>query len=91
MKRGYMVDTNIFNALAKGQLQLSLFSFRPLFTTSIQRSELEATNDHQQRTLLMNAFAAIPSQKVHTSSAVWDGRVPKIRTGSLNSLPSKFG
>jgi hypothetical protein len=66
--RGYMVDTNIFDAFAKGRLSLHEFSYRPLSSTSTRRKELEVTRDDALRSLLVQAFVDAKTEKLSTSA-----------------------
>jgi predicted nucleic acid-binding protein len=69
---GFMLDTNVFNRALAGEIPPSAFSGRPIFTTHIQRNELENTPDNDKRERLLETFKAFDPTNVPTSSFVFD-------------------
>jgi predicted nucleic acid-binding protein len=72
MAKGYMLDTTVFNhVLRDGVDTQALPAQGQLFVTHVQLNELQATKDPNKRTQLLAVFAAAPSQRVPTESAMW--------------------
>lgn len=65
----FMVDTNVFDSLLDGTILISAID-GPLYSTSIQRNELEAIPDVARRTALLKAFHS--TIRLNTPAAVWD-------------------
>jgi len=70
--RGYMLDTNVFNAVLKEQLSIENFKGIPLFATHIQADELRATRTRAIADQLLLVFQVIAPNNTPTRSAVWD-------------------
>ncbi len=72
-KLPYMLDTNIFNHILDGTIDISeLTKLRgEFFVTHIQLDELNATPDLQRRIELVKVFHEIYSTAVPTESSVW--------------------
>lgn len=69
-RSGYLLDTNVFNAILVGRLQLPL-GVGPLWATHIQRDELCNTRDLDRRRLLLETFDQVAPLPTATTSAVW--------------------
>ena len=70
---GYMFDTNIFNHILDGEVDISLFKMKKKFyVTHLQLDELNNTKDEIRRLALLKVFQQIQNIKVPTESAVWD-------------------
>jgi predicted nucleic acid-binding protein len=68
---GYMFDTNIFNDILDGKIDVVLFpEDLQLYVTHVQLDEIQATRDEQRRTQLMSVFSAIPQESIPTASTV---------------------
>lgn len=67
-----MLDTNLFNALADGEIQLPSFAGRLLFATHLQCDELDKTANEARRAKLREAFRKIEPDELITSGAMWD-------------------
>jgi predicted nucleic acid-binding protein len=65
---GYMVDTNVFDGILDGTIAISAID-GPLYSTSIQRDELEAIPNEERRASLLKCFHA--STKLNTPVTVW--------------------
>lgn len=72
LSRGFMFDTNIFNSILDGEIEIELFNRFKLYVTHIQSDELTATRDVQRREKLTEIFKKIPQEKMLTESAVYD-------------------
>ncbi len=68
---GYILDTNVFNAILKAELALETLSGVAVFATHIQRDELNATPDPATKAALLAVFKDVSAEQVPTSSAVW--------------------
>ncbi len=72
MTREYMLDTNIFNLLAKdGTISVDVFKQITLFATHIQIDELNKTSNHHLKSLLVQMFDKVNPENIPTSAAVW--------------------
>lgn len=80
----YVLDTNVFNRLVDGSLELaSLPSGGDFIATHIQIDEINATNDAERRELLSQKFAEVGPKVVSTESMVWGvGRWGEGKWGS---------
>ena len=72
LSQGFMFDTNIFNSILDGEIEIELFNRFKLYVTHIQSDELTATRDVQRREKLTEIFKKIPQEKMLTESGVWD-------------------
>lgn len=69
----YVVDTNIFNKLVDGTINVGdLPSDGPFIATHIQIDELNNTKDSERRARLFLMFAEVRPEIVPTESFVWD-------------------
>jgi hypothetical protein len=67
----YVLDTNIFNWLVDGKIQLNdLPSDGEFAATHVQRDELAKTKDHGRRAQLMAKFGTTINREVPTESLV---------------------
>lgn len=70
---GYMLDTNIFDRLAKGGLDIGdLPSDGEFFATSIQIKELNQTKDEALRNSLNRKFAELGPTLDQIQTTLWD-------------------
>jgi hypothetical protein len=69
--RAYMLDTNVFNAVADGSLRRHSFARRRIFASHVQERELAQTGDTQRRGQLLSEFNWIRPDSVSVT-AVWD-------------------
>jgi hypothetical protein len=71
---GFMLDTNIFDKVAKDTTRMLLSSLRGrnLFATHIQWEELNQTSDSGRRKELLVTFKDIDAQDIPTENAVYD-------------------
>jgi len=69
-KAGYMLDTVVFNSVAKGRL--AWVAGHEVFTTHVQRDELMRTSDFAIRDRLLEAFKVIDPTSLPTDTAIWD-------------------
>ena len=69
---GYMLDTNIFNRLADGEIDLEAFAGFRMFATHVQLNELSVAKLNDRTAALLEAFKQIGPEVIVTSSADWD-------------------
>lgn len=69
---GCMLDTNVFNDLLDGKIDLAALKGRTLFATHVQRDEIGKTKDMQRKAELLAVFEELIPQQQPTSSAVAD-------------------
>lgn len=68
----YIVDTNVFNRIADGQLSHASFpSDAELVATHVQINEINKTADAERRGHLFLVFAKVRPEIVPTESGVW--------------------
>jgi predicted nucleic acid-binding protein len=66
-----MFDTNIFNDILDGKIDVALFpKALQLYVTHVQFDEIQATRDEQRRAQLASVFSAIPQKSIPTTSTV---------------------
>ena len=70
--RGLLLDTNVFNNVADGTIDVESFKGRRLLVTHVQRDELSRTKDVARRAKLLATFELIAAEAVPTASAVLD-------------------
>jgi len=69
--RGYMLDTNIFNAIKDGDIDIeAISSGLPIFVTHIQLDEIQATPNEVRRVQLERTVTEVPHQQMPTTSFV---------------------
>ena len=69
---GYMLDTHLFDRVAKGQIPFDVINGRKVFATHVQRDELGRTNDPQLRARLLKTFSEIDPILLVTDTSVFD-------------------
>ena len=69
--RGYMLDTVIFNRVQDGALPFAVLSEMRVYSTHIQRDELESVRNESRRTALLATFAAVDAVQTSTRTAIW--------------------
>lgn len=67
----YMLDTTVFNAVAKEELPLSAISGHRLFATHVQLDEINNTRCERMREQFRRTFEEIDPTSLPTESAVW--------------------
>ena len=67
-----MLDTNVFNHVADGDIPIEAFEGLRMFATHVQLDELNAAKDPKRAVALLNVFERIEPNVVVTSSAFWD-------------------
>jgi predicted nucleic acid-binding protein len=72
LSQGFMFDTNIFNSILDGEIEIELFNRFKLYVTHIQSDELTSTKNIQRRGRLTEIFKKIPQEKMLTESGVWN-------------------
>ena len=68
----YMLDTNVFNGLLRGDFSHSIFEKRRLIVTGIQRDELSKTPDQAKRARLLERFDSVAPDIVLAASFAFD-------------------
>jgi predicted nucleic acid-binding protein len=68
---GYMLDTNIFNAVLDQAVDLSAVKEAIFYCTHVQSDEIQQTRNELRRQELEQTFKAVEAKKVVTASAVW--------------------
>lgn len=72
----YVVDTNVFNRLVDGRIELATLPFdAELVATHVQIDEINRTTDTERRAQLFLQFAKIAPELLPTESGVW-GNLP---------------
>ena len=66
----YMLDTNVFNHVLDGKINVDTLVGKDLVATHVQRDELSKTNDEARRAALLNVFNELTPEQAVTSSAV---------------------
>jgi predicted nucleic acid-binding protein len=72
LSQGFMFDTNIFNSILDGEIEIELFNRFKLYVTHIQSDELTNTRNIQRREKLTEIFQKIPQEKMPTESGAWN-------------------
>ncbi len=80
---GYILDTNVFNRVLDGQLQLPALEVGvSYFATHVQLDELAATREEPRRERLLEQFSSIAPVPIPTESFVLDvSRLDLARLG----------
>lgn len=68
---GFILDTNVFNAVADETIDLSVIAGRTIYAIHVQIDELSSTPDPERRHALLAAFQRIGADDVPTTSMVW--------------------
>lgn len=69
----YMLDTNIFNALLDGVIEIKDLPPNAEFVvTAMQLQEINKTKNEERRALLLKQFHEIAPDRVPTSSSLWN-------------------
>ena len=68
---GFILDTNVFNAVVDETIDLSVFVGRTIYAVHVQLDELSSTPDSERRDALLEAFQRIGAEDVATTSMVW--------------------
>ena len=66
---GYMLDTNVFNHVLDGAIDIDKLKGKRLFATHIQRDEINNTKDESRRVALLSVFEFLTKEQGTTSSA----------------------
>ncbi|WP_135201053.1 hypothetical protein [Duganella callida] len=66
----YMLDTNVFNHVLDGKINIQSLKKLTVFVTHIQRDEIQKTKDEVRRGALMQVFQNVTSSTTPTSSCV---------------------
>jgi len=67
----YILDTNVFNQVLDGEIDVKRFQGNKLFATHVQFDELQETPDSVRREKLVSVFTWIGPKQIPTESAVW--------------------
>lgn len=70
MTSGYMLDTNVFNDVLDGRVEIERLRPHRLYATHIQRDEIGKTRDEARREALLAVFNELMTDMTPTSSAV---------------------
>jgi predicted nucleic acid-binding protein len=70
--RGYLLDTNLFNAALDGKISLEELRGLSLFATHVQADELRNTKNSERAERLLVALKEIAPNRILTRSAVYD-------------------
>lgn len=68
----YMFDTNIYNRLLDGYVDIAILREKACYATHIQLDEIQATRDSERRSQLTGVFSEIQTRQIPTESTVWD-------------------
>ena len=66
----FMLDTNVFNHVLDGKVDMAALKGKQLVATHVQRDELAQTKDEGRRTALLDVFSELTPDQAFTSSAV---------------------
>jgi len=66
----YMLDTNVFNDVLDGTIDIAGLKGKRLIATHIQRDEINNTKDEVRRAALVSVFEFLAGEQTPTSSAV---------------------
>lgn len=90
-KQGYMFDTNIFNRILDGIINVNVpHSNAKFFATHVQNDELSKTPEQSRRQSLLNTFKEVTSNRIPTETFVLDhSRLDEARLGGENILPTE--
>lgn len=65
-----MLDTNVFNHVLDGKVEITALASKNLVATHVQRDELANTKDEARRNALLKIFNELTPEQAVTSSAV---------------------
>lgn len=82
----YMLDTNVFNHVLDGKVDVSALAGKDLVATHIQRDELTNTKDQVRRAALLEVFNELTPDQAVTSSAVADISVADGAAASVGGV-----
>ena len=86
--KGYLLDTNIFNSVAKEKIPLGAFSGLDLFATHVQHDELSQTSDLALRARLLSSFHELGPSALPTKTFNLDvSRTGVVRTSEHYQRP----
>jgi predicted nucleic acid-binding protein len=68
----YMLDTNVFNRLLDGSVDLVKLAGKLYYATHIQIDEIRATRSAERRSKLENVFSEVLTEQLPTQSFVLD-------------------
>lgn len=66
----YMLDTNVFNHVLDGKVNIDTLQGKDLVATHVQRDELANTRDEARKAALLKIFGELTPDQAVTSSAV---------------------
>ena len=66
----YMLDTNVFNHVLDGKIDIASFEGRRMIATHIQRDEISNTKNDTRREALLSVFEFLTENLTPTTSAV---------------------
>lgn len=66
----YLLDTNVFNHLLDGTIDIEKLKGKRLLATHVQRDELSNTKDQARREALLSVFEILTTEQAPTASAV---------------------
>ena len=70
--KGLMLDTNVFNRVADGIVDIAVFTSHQLVATHVQKDELQNTLSTNRKNALLEKFHTIDPAMLSTESAAWD-------------------
>lgn len=83
---GYVLDTNVFNHLLDGTIDIAKLKGKRLLATHVQRDEISNTKDQARREALLAVFELLITEHATTSSAVAGISVADGEVASASSL-----
>ena len=89
----YMFDTNIFNYILDGKIDLNPYIKKAkFFVTHVQYDELNNTSNDKRRQALLTIFQEVTQVNVPTESFVLDAsRLDAARLGGSSMIPTESG
>lgn len=77
-----VLDSNVFDDLVTGKLDLKTFENKEIFITHIQVDELNECSDKEKRALLFNSVTEVRPEKIPTESfIIGTSRIGSARIG----------
>jgi hypothetical protein len=68
----YLLDTSFFNLVKTTSAFLESVPGRAVYSTHVQRNELEGTSDNLLRLTLLRTYGAVDAEELPTETAEWD-------------------
>lgn len=93
---GFMFDTNVFNRMLDGQIDVGSFSdSEPYFVTHIPRNEIENTKNPERKSWLLKTFhgvahTQVPAESGYFGVSEWDAAKWSAEDGVIEAIIEKL-